>query len=135
MTAANRKLFRRKVCTALNGHTVAEVDIDLSQTTFMDFAGLGALIAVRNLTTGRNGVVRLMYPTSPVQQLLDLVRAGQVFEIVSTSPMDPSPGSQTAAVSPSLSEARFIHPETLPQTLGKDRPQMGEIAQSMKKTH
>jgi anti-anti-sigma factor len=82
LTAANSQLFRKKVCAALNGHAV--VEIDLSQTTFMDCAGLGALIAVHILTRRRNGVVRLVNPTPSVQQVLELVRAGQIFEIVST---------------------------------------------------
>lgn len=86
LTAANINLFRKKVSVALNGHTV--VEIDLSQTTFMDCAGVGALIAIRNLIRGGNGVVRLLNPTSPVQQMLDLVRAGQILEIVNTRPAD-----------------------------------------------
>lgn len=64
----------------MNGHT--SVEIDLSQTTSIDFAGLGALLAIRNLTRDRKGVVRLVKPSSSVQQLLDLMRAGQFFEIV-----------------------------------------------------
>jgi anti-anti-sigma factor len=83
LTVANSHRFRKKVCAALNGHTA--VEIDLSQTTFMDCAGLGALIAVCNLIRGQKRVVvRLVNPTSPVQQVLDLVRAGQIFEIVNT---------------------------------------------------
>ena len=83
MTAATSKLFREKVCAALNGHTI--VEIDLSQTTFMDCASLGALIAIRNSIRGRNGVLRIVNPTSSVRQFLDLVRAGQIFEIVNRS--------------------------------------------------
>jgi anti-anti-sigma factor len=82
LTAANNHWFRNKVCAALNGHKV--VEIDLVQTTSMDCAGLGALIAIRNLTRSRNGKVSLVNPASPVRQLLDLTRAGQIFEIVST---------------------------------------------------
>jgi anti-anti-sigma factor len=82
LTAATCKVFRKQVCAALNGHT--EVEIDLSQTTAIDCAGFGALIAIRNLTRGRNAV-RLINPTSQVQQLLDLMRAGQIFEIVKTT--------------------------------------------------
>jgi len=89
MTPANSHRFRKEVCAALNGHTV--VEIDLSQTTFMDCAGLGALIAVCNLIRGRKRVVvRLVNPTSPVQEVLDLVRAGEIFEIVHTRPTNPS---------------------------------------------
>ena len=79
LTAAHCYTFRKQVCAALNGHT--EVEIDLSQTVIMDCAGLGALIAIRNLTRGRNGAVRLTNPSSPVRQLLDLMRAGEIFEI------------------------------------------------------
>ena len=82
LTAANCRRFRKRVRAALNGHTV--IEIDLSRTTSMDCAGLGSLIAIRNLTCGRNGVVRLLNPTSRVQQVLDLTRAGQIFEIVKT---------------------------------------------------
>ena len=80
MTAANSKLFRKRVCAALNGHTA--VEIDLSQTTYMDCAGLGALIAIRNPARGRKIVVRLVNATLQVQQLLHIMRAGQILEIV-----------------------------------------------------
>ena len=82
MTAANSKLFRKTVCAALDGQS--EIEIDLSRTTSVDCAGLGALVAVHNLIRGRNGIVRLMNPSPSVQQLLDLMRAGQAFEIVNT---------------------------------------------------
>ena len=80
LTAVNSSSFRKKVCASLNGHTT--VEIDLSRTTFMDCAGLGALIAVRNLTRPRNGLVRLLNPTAPVRRMLALVGGGQMFEIV-----------------------------------------------------
>jgi anti-anti-sigma factor len=82
MTAAHCSLFRKTVCAGLDEQT--EIEIDLCQTTSIDCAGLGALIAVRNLIRGRNGVVRLMNPTQPMQQLLGLMRAEQIFEIVDT---------------------------------------------------
>jgi len=91
MTAANSKLFRKRVCAALNGHTT--VEIDLSQTTFIDCAGLGALIAIRKPARGRIIAVRLVNPTPQVQQLLHIMRAGQILEIVhsrqETTPMAP----------------------------------------------
>jgi anti-anti-sigma factor len=80
MTAANSKLFRKRVCAALNGHTA--VEIDLSQTTFMDCTSLGALIAIRKPVRGRKIAVRLVNPTPQVQQLLHIMRAGQILEIV-----------------------------------------------------
>jgi len=85
MTASNCKLFRKRVCAALNGHTV--VEINLSQTTFMDCAGLGALIAICNLVRNRKIRVRLINPTSQVEQLLHLMRAGQILQIVNRPPV------------------------------------------------
>jgi len=87
MTAAHCHLFRKTACAAWKGHT--DVEIDLSRTTVIDCAGVGALIAIRNLTRERNGVARLMNPTSSVQQVLDLTRTGQLFEIVKTPDAGP----------------------------------------------
>lgn len=86
MTAANCKQFRTAACAAWKGHT--DVEIDLSETTFIDCAGVGALIAVRNLTQERKGVARLMNPTSSVQQMLDFTRTAQLFDIVNTPDAD-----------------------------------------------
>ncbi|HXT39929.1 MAG TPA: STAS domain-containing protein [Candidatus Angelobacter sp.] len=91
LTAANNKLFRKQICASLDGHT--SIEIDLSRTTFMDCAGFGALIALRNCTRGRNGVTRLVNPTPLVQQLFDVVGAGHMFEIVNTRPT-PTPVSR-----------------------------------------
>ena len=83
LTAANDCLFRKQVRAALNGHTI--IEIDLSRTTSIDCAGLETLIAIHNLIRAQNGAVRLVNPTSRVLQLLDLLRAGLIFEIVNTS--------------------------------------------------
>src|SRR5437660_12797963 len=80
LTAENRDRFGRKIRADLNGHTT--IEIDLSRTTFMDCAGLGALIALRNLARGRNGGVRLLNPTPPVHRLFEVMGFGNIFEIV-----------------------------------------------------
>ncbi len=87
MTAANCNMFRKTVSAALDEQ--AEIEIDLSRTTSIDCAGLGALVALRNLIRGRNGIVRLMNPSPSTQQLLNLMRAGQAFEIVNTLDVEP----------------------------------------------
>lgn len=80
-------MFRKTVSATLDEQ--AEIEIDLSRTTSIDCAGLGALAAVRNLIRGRNGIVRLTNPNPSVQQLLNLMRAGQAFEIVNTLDAEP----------------------------------------------
>lgn len=58
------------------------IDIDLSQTVFVDSCGLGALISLHKTACSRNGMVRLLNPTPSVQQILELTRMHRIFEIV-----------------------------------------------------
>ena len=84
LTTATASKFRERVIAALNGHDV--IEIDLSRTTFMDCGGLGALIALRNATRDRKGRMRLLNPTPPVEQVLNLLEAQRAFEIVTARP-------------------------------------------------
>jgi anti-sigma B factor antagonist len=82
LTAANSARFRDEVQFALSG-SPSVVEINLSQTRFMDSSGLGALFALYRATAKRHGVVlRLLNPTSEIQQLLELTQMQQLFEIV-----------------------------------------------------
>ena len=105
LTAANHELFRKQVCSSLNGHR--SIEIDLSRTTFMDCAGLGALIALRKCARGRNGVMRLVNPTPPVQQLFDVVCAGGLFEIVKSRRETQPSFAHSAALPLSIFVDRF----------------------------
>ena len=81
--AANANVFRddaRKAMT--NGQR--NIDIDLSQTRFVDSCGLGALIALHKTACDRKGRMRLVNPTAPVQQILELTRLHRILEIVKT---------------------------------------------------
>ena len=81
--AANANLFRDNARKAMtNGQQ--NIDIDLSQTRFVDSCGLGALIALHKTACDRKGRLRLVNPTSAVQQILELTRLHRVLEIVKT---------------------------------------------------
>ena len=79
--AANANSFRDWVREALSDGE-KNLDIDLSQMTFLDSCGLGALVALHKLVRKRCGTLRLLHPQPPVQQLLELTRMDQLFEIV-----------------------------------------------------
>ncbi len=79
--AANANAFRDWVRQALT-EDYRSVDIDLSETTFIDSCGLGALVALHKTVCSRGGKLRLLNPQPPVQQLLDLTRLNRIFEIV-----------------------------------------------------
>jgi anti-sigma B factor antagonist len=79
--AANSQTFRDMVKGAMD-EAHRNIQIDLSETMFVDSCGLGALISLHKTTCNRNGTVRLMNPTPPVQQILELTRMHRIFEIV-----------------------------------------------------
>jgi len=82
LTAVNSAQFRDKVRTALMD-APSVIEINLSQTRFMDSSGLGALFALYRATTAsKTTVLRLLNPIPEVQQLLELTQMQQLFEIV-----------------------------------------------------
>ncbi len=79
--ASNATSFRDHARAAMtDAHKFIEVD--LSQTMFVDSCGLGALISLHKMACTRNGQVRLLNPTPPVQQILELTRMHRIFEII-----------------------------------------------------
>jgi anti-sigma B factor antagonist len=81
LNAANAGSFRDQVRAAITSPHKT-IDLDLSQTRFVDSSGLGALIALNKLMTGRAGNVRILNPMPAVMQILELTRMHRVFEIV-----------------------------------------------------
>lgn len=82
LTAVNSAQFRNDVIAVLPSSPPL-IEIDLSQTRFMDSSGLGALFALYRDTAQRHGVVlRLLNPRPEIQQLLELTQMQQLFEIV-----------------------------------------------------
>ena len=82
LTAVNTAHFREEVRSALS-ESPAVIEINLSQTRFMDSSGLGALFALYRVIDQRDGVVlRLLNPLPEIQQLLELTQMQQLFEIV-----------------------------------------------------
>jgi anti-sigma B factor antagonist len=82
LTAVNSAGFREDVQSALAGSPTV-VELNLSQTRFMDSSGLGALFALYRFTAHKNSVIlRLVNPKPEIQQLLELTQMQQLFEIV-----------------------------------------------------
>jgi anti-sigma B factor antagonist len=83
LSAASARSFRREICAAM-APGLKTIEIDLSQTSFVDSCGLGALISLYKAAQIQNvGVaVRLLNPRPPVQQVFELTRMHQLFEIV-----------------------------------------------------
>src|SRR6476620_8718288 len=84
LAAANSQSFRDQVRTALSEEQ-KNIEIALSQTMFIDSCGLGALISLHKAVCARQGQIRLLHPTPPVRQILELTRMHRIFEIVQRS--------------------------------------------------
>jgi len=83
--ASNSNAFRDWVRSNLvDGHR--NIEIDLSETSFVDSCGLGALIALHKAVQSRQGGVRLLSPQPQVDQILSLTRMHHLFDIVRTVP-------------------------------------------------
>jgi anti-sigma B factor antagonist len=79
--AANAGAFRDWARKALT-EGFKNIEVDLSETSFVDSCGLGALVALHKTACSRGGVLRLLKPPPPVQQILDLTRLSRIFEVV-----------------------------------------------------
>ena len=81
LDAANGRAFQEAVSKAWSGE-LNHIEVDLSETIFLDSCGLGTLVALRKLVGPRGGVVRLLNPAPHAQQLLELTRLYRVLEVV-----------------------------------------------------
>jgi anti-sigma B factor antagonist len=81
LSAANANSFRDETRHAF-GEKQQNIEVDLSQTMAVDSCGLGALVALHKATSSRGGVLRLLNPTPPVQQILELTRMHRIFEVI-----------------------------------------------------
>ncbi len=62
---------------------VVDFVIDLSETPFMDSAGMAVLVTLLRRCRMKNGTVKLVWPRAePVQRTLILTRFDQVFEVL-----------------------------------------------------
>jgi anti-sigma B factor antagonist len=82
LNAVNASSFRDEVRAAMP-KTPDSIEIDLSQTRFVDSSGLGALFALyKAANNGHDGVtMRLVNPKPSIQQLFELTQLHQLFEI------------------------------------------------------
>ena len=93
--AANANAFRDWVRSSIqNGQK--NIEIDLSETNFIDSCGLGALIALHKTACSRHGSLRLVNPQTSVQHILELTRMHRLFEILKADPTQREPGSKVA---------------------------------------
>ena len=85
LNAANARSFSKEICAALLPE-LRQVEIDLSQVSFVDGNGIGALASLYTAASRQRRQetlsLRLLRPQPPVQQLLELTRMHHIFEIV-----------------------------------------------------
>ncbi|SDS41510.1 STAS domain-containing protein [Opitutus sp. GAS368] len=68
------------------------IEVDLGQTTHVDYGGLAALVVTLDQAQQRNreATLRVVDPSPPVRQLLELTRLHRIFAVVERVPAGPS---------------------------------------------
>ena len=69
------------LCRSVHAQGAREVVIDLTDTGFLDSAGLRALIGAHQLFGDDGGNVRLSHPSEPVMRLLEITGLVDYFSI------------------------------------------------------
>lgn len=80
LATATANSFRSELSAALLDG-VKQIDLDLSQTTFVDCGGLGALVAIRKKAGNGTATIRLLNPPKPLQHIVNMMKMDDVFPI------------------------------------------------------
>jgi anti-sigma B factor antagonist len=71
----------RNILIGLVENNAGPVLVNLSNVLYMDSAGLSVLIAAHRKAQNAGGVLGLVNPQQPIQQVLKLTRVDKVFQI------------------------------------------------------
>jgi anti-sigma B factor antagonist len=82
MDASNVKAFKEAMQPVLAAND--NVLIDMSQLTFVDSSGLGALLSCLRTMNNKAGQLKLFAMAKPVQALFELMRMHRIFAIYET---------------------------------------------------
>jgi|SRR6185437_3346305 anti-anti-sigma factor len=82
LATATANSFQSELSAALSEY-VRHIDLDLSQTAFVDCGGLGALVAIRKKASNDHGTatIRLLNPPKPLQHIVTMMKMTDVFPI------------------------------------------------------
>ena len=85
LATATANTFQSQLSAALSD-AVKHIDLDLSQTTFVDCGGLCALVAIRKNASNGHGptTTRLLNPPKPLQHIVTMMKMGDVFPITTS---------------------------------------------------
>jgi len=82
LDASNSAEFKSSAASILNDESVKSLIIDFSETSFLDSAGLGALVSVLKTASQIKGRKFALASLSPhVRQIFELTKLYRLFEI------------------------------------------------------
>ncbi len=79
LDASNVKEFKAALQPALGAHQ--NIILDMSELSFVDSSGLGALLSCLRTMSNKNGQLKLCSMAKPVKALFELVRMHRIFSI------------------------------------------------------
>ena len=81
LAALNADEFKAQALAAMSDD-LKSIEGDMSGLEFIDSRGLGALISLQRVCRSRNGRLRLLNPSYPMEQVIRIAQLGRVFEVV-----------------------------------------------------
>jgi anti-anti-sigma factor len=80
LATATANSFQTELSAALS-ERVKHIQLDLSQTTFVDCGGLGALVAIRKKAGYGTTTIHLLNPPKPLQHIVTMMKMSDIFPI------------------------------------------------------
>jgi anti-sigma B factor antagonist len=82
LDVSTTKDFKREMAPLLRAHP--RIVLDLSQVTFVDSSGLGAILSCLRELTAAGGDLKLCGVAAPVRALFEMVRLHRIMDILPT---------------------------------------------------
>src|SRR5579871_3166109 len=111
LAAATAGSFQFELAGALSAE-VRNIDLDFSQTAFVDCGGLGALVALRKKACNGHGAptVRLLNAPTSLQQMVALMKMESVFTMETLAAASPSCGNSKVTLADRAAAAGDLLP-------------------------
>lgn len=82
LDSGNSRVFKEQIAPVVEANS--KLIFDLSELTFVDSSGLGAILSSLRQANAKGGDLKLCGLSKPVRALFELVRMHRIFEILNT---------------------------------------------------
>jgi HptB-dependent secretion and biofilm anti anti-sigma factor len=81
-TFVDAAAFKASINEIMEGHWITEIDLNLSEASYMDSNALSMLISLREKSQAKNINLKLVKPSPSIRTILEMVQFDQLFPII-----------------------------------------------------